>query len=330
MASVWTALTKRTQGTNIPKTWLDTIVDDLTYLYNLLGGAGASASTTLQNGSYENDSDGDGKPDGWTEVLFSGGAGAYDTTTPAHGAKAYTFTSTGGGGGYHTTDDYMVCSESTAVAIKFLLKSSAAGIRNIVRLLWYDLAKDACSTASTDIYDDAAANPTSWTEFIRGAVPPTDARFFKIRLIGADSSDTTAGSCSFDGIKVLDAGIVSCSGAIAEGTVDSISFTDAGSTTITLPTLSSASIVQLNIIGQAKNQNAGHNTSQRFRVGAQYSDSRDATGTTYIYNGFTMLLFGASGAQTLYQQLASDDADTSYTAYGKVDAYNVQARILQP
>ncbi|MDI9562514.1 MAG: hypothetical protein QM235_15215, partial [Pseudomonadota bacterium] len=67
------------------------IKDNFDYLYSMMGGV-----VELPNGSFEIDTDADDIPDNWTRNLYAGGSAAFDTITPAHGAKAYKFTRTSG------------------------------------------------------------------------------------------------------------------------------------------------------------------------------------------------------------------------------------------
>lgn len=284
----------------------------------------------VPNGSFEVDSDADGIPDNWTRSLYTGGSSSFDTSTPAHGSKAFKFTSPGGsgnGGGY-LTSDYIVCSEYAPVVIQFYLKSSVVNVRNYIQLLWYTAAKAACATPNTLLYDNSTSNPTSWTKFTRGATPPSTARYFKILLNGCDSTVTTAGSCTFDGVSLVSDSRVDPSGSIAEQSTTSSTFVDRGSITVALPVLSAASIVEFTIIGQAR-IGSGGTTNQRFRLGSVYSNEYSTTSTSYVAFTYTLVVCGVSGSQTLYQQLCDVSGEFN-TAYGKVDAYSVVARIIRP
>ena len=59
-----------------------TIKDDLDYL-----NANVAAPTDVSNGGFEVDNDSDDVPDNWTVGLYTGGAGAFNTTTPFEGAN---------------------------------------------------------------------------------------------------------------------------------------------------------------------------------------------------------------------------------------------------
>ncbi len=287
----------------------------------------AVVEAIVPNGSFEVDSDSDGIPDNWTRSLYTGGSSSFDTSTPVHGAKAYKITSPGGsgnGGGY-LDSDYILCSPNCTVAIGWLLKSSVAGIHNLVEILWYTAAKSYISTAT--LYD-SAANPTSWTAYVRGVAPPSTAMFFKIRITGAKSDNTAGGTAYFDGVYLAGDERVDPSGAIAEQSTTSSAYIDRGSIAVALPFLSAASIVELKIIGQAR-IGSGAISNQRFRLGSTYSNESSTTSTSYVTFTYTLLVYGVSGSQTLYQQLCDGSGDVN-TAYGKVDAYSVVARIIRP
>jgi len=326
----WTSLAKRDVGTNAPKSWLDAFIDNLTHLYNLMGGAGTGAGGSLQNGSFENDVDLDGIPDGWTLTLFTGGSAAIESTEVAHGAKSFKFTSPGGsgnGGGYIDSADYITCSPNKPEVVDFLLKSSGADIRNKVDLLWYTAAKAYIST--TNIYDDSTTNPTSWTRFQRTAMPPATAVFCKLRITGCDSSDVTAGTSYWDGVDVY-AGlpiIEPIAGAIAEASTTNGSFTDVGSVSIPFQAFSSNSLVRITAIVQQK-CSAGASSVARLRVGSQYSMSQAVPDTSYLATTFSFVIKGLSGSQALYLQLYS--SDVAELAYGKVDANSIVYEVLSP
>ena len=159
------------------------------------------ADNLILNNSFEDDTDGDGIPDNWTRTLYTGGAFTLDTTTQSHGSKAAKFTSTGTGGGYLTSTATYAIRPSTSYSVGVNLKSSDAGVRNVVEVLWYKADGTASSTASTTLLDDSTTNPTGWTENWYETSSPSDAYFAKIRLTGCHSSDATAGSTHFDDVN---------------------------------------------------------------------------------------------------------------------------------
>lgn len=198
----WTTIAKKAVGVGTPKTWLDAFIDNLTYLYNAIGGSGSSSVGELLNGSFENDTDADDVPDEWEETAGSGCANTFDTTTPAHGKKAWKFTTPGSVDNYLTTKNYILCSDDIRFVMSFLLKVSTASAAAKVQILFWD--KDDSALATATLYDEATSNPTSWTRSICGTMPPTGAVRCKIRLYGGTTADSTAGDIYFDGVEILE------------------------------------------------------------------------------------------------------------------------------
>ena len=174
------------------------VKDDFDYLY----GAVASASGALPaNGSFETDSDGDGIPDSWTRTLYPGGSGAFETSSPAHAAKAYKFVHPGGSGngGGKLVSEYIEVTELTKYNLSFILWASVAGMRNKVQADYY--AKDKSSISTSDLYN-STSNPTSATFYQYTFTPPANARYVKIMLIGGYTDTDVAGNIFFDGVLV--------------------------------------------------------------------------------------------------------------------------------
>jgi len=327
----YTAITKPAQGSGTLKSLIDAVIDNLAYLYNLIGGSGAGSSDYILNGSFENDSDSDGVPDNWAVTLFSGGSSGIYAADQAHGGVCYRFVSTGSGGGYMDTEDCITCAEGVPVAIRFALKSTVPDVHNVVQLLWYDDDKTACGTSYTSIYDDASNNPTSWNIFTRAAVPPSTARYYKVRLIGCHSDYNTAGETLYDAVEAIQEALITPAGQISESSRKcdvGADYADSGSMTITLPSLSTSSIVEISIIGQLRTTSGGI-AYQRFRVGAYYSNGVSTSSTSYVYAVQKIVAYGLSGSQTIYQQIYDYTEEDPETVYGKVDPYSVVAKILK-
>lgn len=197
------SLTKPVQGDPTKKSLADGIIDDLNYLYSLAAGGG---SLSIPNGSFEADVDADSLPDQWTRTLYAGGsfsltgAGLGDTECE-HGRRAIKFVHPGGagnGGGYIDTDNFIECTPLLPLVLNFLHRATAAGMRNKVDVLWFDSSQVSISTTSAY---SSTANPTSWARIQCTAAPPATARYFKIRLIGGENTNTVAGSAYFDNIE---------------------------------------------------------------------------------------------------------------------------------
>lgn len=169
---------------------------------NLTDASSSSGDANLSlNSSFEDDTDSDGIPDNWTRTLYTSGTFSLDSTNQFNGSKSVKFTSVGTGGGYITSTDTFAVGPSISYTVGFALKSSDAGVRNVVEVLWYQDDGTASSTASTTLYDDSTTNPTSWAEKWYQTSSPSDAAFAKLRLTGCHSSDATTGSTWFDDIK---------------------------------------------------------------------------------------------------------------------------------
>lgn len=157
----------------------------------------------ISNGSFETVAN--NLPSSWTLFEWNSGANVVDNSAGnfADGEYSMKFVSTGSGGGTLTTNSFFTVNESTNVRVEFLIKSSDANVRNIVQVLWYDEDQAALGTPSTSVFDAASAtagNSTSWVKKSVRAVPPSGARFAKLKLIGCDSSDATSGTTWYDGV----------------------------------------------------------------------------------------------------------------------------------
>jgi hypothetical protein len=161
----------------------------------------ADSGGLVSNGSFEIDTNEDGTPDSWTLSSDSGSTNAIDTSESTEGAQSFRFTSSGSGGGSLTTTDFFAVNDATDLRVSFDIFSNPAGVRNIVRVQWFDISQ--VSISDTDVYDDATTNPTSWLRQNLTATPPSGARFAKLELIGCDSSDSTPGSTWFDRVNVF-------------------------------------------------------------------------------------------------------------------------------
>lgn len=196
----FTSITKPSVGDATRKALIDTVIDNQAYL----NGQVDLAVPGIPNGSFENDTDSDGIPDGWDRTLYTGGTFSLITSDDQQGAYCISMTSPGGsgnGGAYVDMEDFFEVNPLSPVVLQWLHKSSAAGIHNSVLILWYKDDKTASTTTSTTLYD-STSNPTSWTLQSGAAKPPSDARFAKVRIIGAEDDNTTAGIAYWDGVKL--------------------------------------------------------------------------------------------------------------------------------
>jgi len=157
-------------------------------------------SGLILNGSFEIDTNSDGTPDSWTQSDESGSSNAIDATTQTDGLNSFRFTSTGVGGGSLVTDDFFPVNDVDNLVVQFDLKSSVAGVHNIVNVDWYDSAKAALSTSAAY---DSTANPTSFASQSVEVTPPATARFAKLEIIGIDPDTPISGNTWYDKVKVF-------------------------------------------------------------------------------------------------------------------------------
>jgi hypothetical protein len=155
----------------------------------------------VPNGSFELDADADDEPDGWTKTDEASSTNILDATKSTDGIQSMKFESAGSGGGNIITDDYFPVTETDDLHVTFDIESSVVDVRNIVRVEWFE--SDKTPISNSDIYDNAASNPTTWATQDLVQTPPALSRFAKLRLIGCDPSDATPGSTWFDNVSVF-------------------------------------------------------------------------------------------------------------------------------
>lgn len=169
----------------------------------------------ISNGSFETNTS--NVPTDWTLFEWNIGANVVDNSAGnfADGAYSMKFVSTGSGGGTLTTNSFFTVNEGATYIVDFSLKSSDAGVRNIIQFLWYDEDQVALGTPSTSVYDEATANPTSWARYSKSTLSPSGARFGKLKIIGCDSSDATSGTTWIDGVIVTSPTILTEGASVA-------------------------------------------------------------------------------------------------------------------
>lgn len=261
------------------------------------------------NGSFEIDSDNDGVPDGWTVTLYNGGSAGFETTNVAHGNRAYKFVHPGGsgnGGGY-LESDYIPISFGTKLSnLSFLVYVTASGLKVEVVYIFYDKNKNFISEqtmlsySSFDSHGWYEVNVNTGSYFIQ----PTNATYFKIRLIGGKNDASVGGTVIFDSVEydppVTSRAYCYVSNNINQGEVStsSISYVDVGSAwTVTLPYKTGTLVVQAQIKG---------NTYCRFRIGSLYSNEATTSSSDYVTVNLSLTYSGIIGDQTLIFQLKID------------------------
>lgn len=210
----WTTLTETDSqhdaGKPITKDlFVDPVIQNLNDLNDRVG---ASGNLGLLNGSFEEGTVGaSNTPSNWSWTA-SGSGGTYALTSTSgeqtHGQNGFKITHPSGasnGGGYIQTDDFITIGESDFVFLAWKMKVSAAnGAENTVTLLWYKDDQTASTTTSTDIFN-STSGPTAWTQCFSGAQVPSDACFFKVRLLGGDTATDPGSSTDifFDDVRIV-------------------------------------------------------------------------------------------------------------------------------
>lgn len=196
-ADIWWSGTYKITISDANNTLIDTI-DNY--------GAGEEISVSgsynlLLNGSFETDDDGDSLPDNWTITEYDATSTVVlDTTDPNHGTTCLKFVSTGLGGGIAESTLFEV-SGSQSLFVGFNVKSSVVDVRNLVEIKYYD--KDQLLLGTTSIWDESAANPTTWTDKTFIEVTHASARYAKVLFYGCHSSDATSGETRYDNARVV-------------------------------------------------------------------------------------------------------------------------------
>ena len=174
------------------------IVEELNVNPDSLGAD--QAGGLISNGSFETDTDANNIPDGWVLVNETGSSNSIDSSESTDGSQSFRFTSAGTGGGSLTTEEFFPVNDADTLRVSVDLRSTVAGVQNIVRVEWYDISQ--VSISNSDIYD-STANPTTFTSQNLLAPPPTNARFAKLKLIGCDPAVAVAGSTFFDRVSAF-------------------------------------------------------------------------------------------------------------------------------
>ncbi|MFA5354364.1 MAG: hypothetical protein WC291_09045 [Thermodesulfovibrionales bacterium] len=292
------------------------VKDSLDFLYGNI--TAAQGGEGIANGSFEIDADSSGVPDSWTRNTYPGGSGAYETTSPAHGAKAYKFVHPGGagnGGGY-LESDYVTMTTHAPLSLFWISWASVAGIKVKVEVEFFTKAKVTISSLTVF---ESTNNPTS--AMLRGAcishkAIPSTACFCKIRLIGGYTDTNVAGTVYFDFVTVGGSRSILSEVTpheITEQTTTSTSYVDVYSFIESVPRGSLASPYAAPLTGydvEIKNATLGQKAYARLRIGTTYGTAKEVTYQPYAVVSLDIAP-PATGLTTVYVQLKCD----SSTAY---------------
>lgn len=322
----WTTITKPTLGEATKKTaFADAVIDNLVDLNNR---ASLGAGATIQNQSFEFDTDVDGIPDGWVKTLYAGGSGSIVSSDSADGKYAYKFTHPGGGGngGGYLTSDYFDWTPIRNRGVVFNVKCSVTGIKVVGRVKFYDA--DKAFLSNTDFYT-SVANRLAWTlVYGKNFETPVTARFAKLELHGGVDDTNVAGDVYFDYAQVVDyepfpgyLPFTDSSINQAEGSISSGSYADIGSNqSVTIPV--GAGLLAMYI--EAK-QSGGvtPTTYARARIGTTYSTAFSTASATYVGGWIYLDVSALSGAQSVRLQVYTTEGGSG-VAYAKCPSGNAK------
>jgi len=184
-----------------PITELWQFMDNCDDLYRRAMALGDSYSRIL-NGSFNDDSDSDGIPDGWRVRLYDGGVAGISATETAHGGRSFYATTPGGsgkGGARIETESMIPASENQIYSLHWKLKCSVSSLRVRSTIYFYDINK---SVLSFKVIYSSNNNPIVWQTVGGQAKSPTDTRFIKVIFdLGLPTSDGFAGTIYLDDVS---------------------------------------------------------------------------------------------------------------------------------
>ena len=231
-------------GDPITNALMTKIRDSLLFLNGAVGG---NLANDIFNGNFEYDSDSDGVPDFWSKSdnhgeTYPSGTVAFETTTPLSGAQSIKMVHPGGAanGGGLLESDYYECSPLELFFLGWLHYATARTMKNEVIVYWYDEDQVASGTPSTTLYS-SVDNPTQQKYFMALCIPPADARYFTIGLVGGFTDTDVAGTAYFDSVskfpfwqfrQITDDENID---AIAEDSTTSNSYVDMNSALVNIP-----------------------------------------------------------------------------------------------
>lgn len=198
------SITAPPSGTPTKASFASQVIDNLN---DLNGRITTGDKIQISNGSFETDSDTNGIPDNWTRTLYTGGSAALvgnglADTNCIHGARGYKFTSPGGasnGGGDIETTNFFEVTPNRPIVFTYQFFATASTMSVKFQVSWYTAAQGSISTST--LISESSGLPSAWAIRYATATPPATARYAKIKLIGGDTSSTTAGSVYFDNVS---------------------------------------------------------------------------------------------------------------------------------
>lgn len=265
--------------------------------FDYLSGLNDPGISGVFNGSFEQDTDADGIPDGWTRNLYSGGAGVQISTSSTTGGKCFQFTHPGGsgnGGGY-LDSEYIEINENVSPAIMASVYNNAALVLKVIAR-YFD--KDKSYISDETIYSNSSSIG-AWAEVNSWGIPPANAKFMKIRLVGGEDTASTAGVARFDNIRVdIAPKILSEIQTMASASTNN---TGAFATlrTVTCKVPKGFTVLHANAKLLVESGDSSHYGVLRYKIGSSYSTTLEQYAQNYISGNLELSIVNISNYSSL-------------------------------
>lgn len=147
------------------------------------------------------------RPLNWDVLEYLGGTVELDDTNSRKGKYALKFNHPGGGGngGGEAESDYYAVNPLLPEMIAAVFWTTIAGVRITVTVDYFDEDKIFIIASTETLYDENSGNPTSATDFLFAMVPPSTARYMKVKFIMGDT-DTDPGASTdifLDAVRMI-------------------------------------------------------------------------------------------------------------------------------
>lgn len=191
-------------GKPVGVTLFNKIRDNFEYFNSQIGSAGGGGA--IPNGSFEVDSDKDGKPDNWAWSGYNGGNLDLVSVEGGAGWRSVRITHPGGNGngGGILESDYLPCAAGDIRSFSLLHWVTADGLHNKVEVHFFGANKSPLSGGYEQILFDTVNSPQTPERLILPFVPPAGAHYFKILLYGGMPGDAQGGEVYFDDVCLGD------------------------------------------------------------------------------------------------------------------------------
>lgn len=172
----------------------DVEVDTISSYGNPYSAVATDLNNLIENQSFETDDDSNSIPDNWTMTTAGTSTLTRITTDHNHGLACLQITSATAGGS-KASSAFFEASPSTEYEGALDLKCDVATVDLTIQIEWFDNSQASLSTSN--IYNKASGNPTSWTRYTGLSVTsPASTKFGKLHII----NNGTTGQVKVDNV----------------------------------------------------------------------------------------------------------------------------------